>query len=268
MKNKATEILKHILDKDFVFDATIDDVDKLRLDYRQSGEEEKANTAWAVMVILRIHRDFRIVHSLLQENKYYEAWCLMERIEIAVGNLLRNCPGALNAVKYISMMVRQLQSLYPYKVFMSTEFLIKERTCSICGKKRAIRHHCGHFPGYVYNGEMCYDTVEAAALEGISIVFDPEHKYAVAFLSDENGRKDQYNYMLLEEVMKFWKDPFMTWHYTTKHIHKSPEEFPGLTDDSTCPCGSGKKYGECCKNDPEGVKHVVYTFGPGLVYVN
>ena len=125
MKNKATEILKHILDKDFVFDATIDDVDKLRLDYRQSGEEEKANTAWAVMVILRIHRDFRIVHSLLQENKYYEAWCLMERIEIAVGNLLRNCPGALNAVKYISMMVRQLQSLYPYKVFMSTEFLIK-----------------------------------------------------------------------------------------------------------------------------------------------
>ena len=232
MKNKATEILKHILDKDFVFDATIDDVDKLRLDYRQSGEEEKANTAWAVMVILRIHRDFRIVHSLLQENKYYEAWCLMERIEIAVGNL------------------------------------IKERTCSICGKKRAIRHHCGHFPGYVYNGEMCYDTVEAAALEGISIVFDPEHKYAVAFLSDENGRKDQYNYMLLEEVMKFWKDPFMTWHYTTKHIHKSPGEFPGLTDDSTCPCGSGKKYGECCKNDPEGVKHVVYTFGPGLVYVN
>lgn len=74
--------------------------------------------------------------------------------------------------------------------------------------------------------------------------------------------------MLLEEVMKFWKDPFMTWHYTTKHIHKSPEEFPGLTDDSTCPCGYGKIYRECCKNDPEGVKHVVYTFGPGLVRVN
>lgn len=243
-------------------------ISALSIHLRLQGDEEKANTAWAVIVILRIHRDFRSVHSLLQEKKYYEAWCFMESIEIAAGNLLQNCPGALNAVKYISMMVRQLQGLYPYKVFMSTEILIKERTCSICGKKRTIRHHCGHFLGYVYNGEMCYDAVEAVALEDISLVFDPEHKYAVVFLSDENGRKDQYNYMLLEEVMKFWKNPFMTWHYTTKHIHKSPKEFPGLTDDSTCPCGSGKIYGECCKNDLEGVKYVVNTFGPGLVNVN
>ena len=264
MNNRASEILKHIFDKGFDFDATIKEVDELRLGYRQQGDVEKANTSWALMAILRIHQDFRKVHTMLLEKQLYEAWCLMETIEIAVGNLLRNFPGTLNAVKYISMMVWQLQSLYPYKVFMSTEILIKERTCSICGKKRTIRHHCGHFPGYVYNGEMCYDTIEAAAFEGVSFVFDPEHKYAVAFLSDGNGRKDQYDYMLLEGVMKFWKDPFMTWHYTTKHIHKSPEEFPGLTDDSTCPCGSGKKYGECCKNDPEGVKHVVYMFGAGL----
>lgn len=263
MNNRASEILKHIFDKGFDFDATIKEVDELRLGYRQQGDVEKANTSWALMVILRIHRDFRKVHTMLLEKQFYEAWCLMETIEIAVDNLLRNFPGTLNAVKYISMMVWQLQSLYPYKVFMSTEILIKERTCSICGKKRTIRHHCGHFPGYVYNGEMCYDTIEAAAFEGVSFVFDPEHKYAVAFLSDGNGRKDQYDYMLLEGVMKFWKDPFMIWHYTTKHIHKSPEEFPGLTDDSMCPCGSGKKYGECCKNDPEGVKHVVYMFGAG-----
>lgn len=263
MNNRASEILKHIFDKGFDFDATIKEVDELRLGYRQQGDVEKANTSWALMAILRIHRDFRKVHTMLLEKQFYEAWCLLETIEIAVGNLLRNFPGTLNAVKYISMMVRQLQSLYPYKVFMSSEILIKERTCSICGKKRTIRHHCGHSPGYVYNGEMCYDTVEGATLEGISLVFDPEHKYAVAFLNDGKGPKDQYNYMLLEGVMKFWKDPFMTWHYTTKHIHKSPEEFPGLTDDSVCPCGSGKKFGECCKNDPEGVKHVVYTFGSG-----
>ena len=265
MKNKASEILKHILDKDFDFDATIKEVDELRLACQKQGDEENANAAWALKTILIIHRDFRRAYSLLKEKQYYEAWCLMEVIEISVDNLLRNCPGALNAVKYISVMVRQLQGLYPYKVFMSTEILIKERTCSICGKKRMIRHHCGHYPGYVYNGEMCKDIVKAAALEGLALVSDPEHKYAVAFPSDENGRKDQYNYMLLEEVMRFWKDPFMTWHYTTKHIHKSPDEFPGLTDETVCPCGSGKKYGDCCKNDPEGVKHVVYSFGPGML---
>ena len=267
MKNKASEILKHILDKDFDFDATIKEVEELRLAYRKQGDEENANATWALKTILIIHRDFRRAYYLLKEKQYYEAWCLMEDIEISVDNLLRNCPGAVNAVKYINLMVRQLQGLYPYKVFMSTEILIKERTCSICGKKRMIRHHCGHYPGYVYNGEMCNDIVKAAALEGLALVFDPEHKYAVAFPSDENGRKDQYNYILLEEVMKSWKDPFNAWHYTIKHIHKSPDEFPGLTDDETCPCGSRKKYGECCKNDPEGVKHVVYLFGPGMVNV-
>jgi len=267
MKNKASKILKHILDKDFDFNTVIMEVDELRLAYRKKGEEENANIAWATKSLLCIHEDFRSAYSLLQDKKFYEAWCLMEKIEIAIGFLLRNCPGSWNAVKYISLMVGQLQSLYPYKVFMSTEILIKERTCSICGKKRMIRQHCGHFPGCVYNGEMCCDIVQAATLEGVSFVFDPEHKYAVAFLSDENGRTDQYNYMLLEEVIKFWKDPFMPWHYTTKHIHKSPDEFPDLTDEAACPCGSGKKYGECCKNDPEGVKHVVYTFGLGLVNV-
>ena len=141
MKNKASKILKHILDKDFDFDATIKEVDELRLAYRKQGDEETANAAWAVRTTLQIHRDFRKAHSLLKEKQYYEAWCLMENIEIGVDNLLRNCPGTLNAVKYISLMVKQLQSLYPYKVFMSTEIMIMERTCSICGQKRVIRHH-------------------------------------------------------------------------------------------------------------------------------
>lgn len=64
--------------------------------------------------------------------------------------------------------------------------------------------------------------------------------------------------------MDRWKAPYYPWHYLTRHIHKSPEEFPRLKDDDYCPCGSRKKYGECCKKDPEGVKHVVYVFKPGL----
>ena len=104
MNSKTSEILKHILDKDFDFDAAIKEVDELRLAYRKQGDEEKANAAWALKTLLIIHRDFRRAYSLLKEKQYYEAWRLMEDIEISVDNLLRNCPGALNAVKYISLM--------------------------------------------------------------------------------------------------------------------------------------------------------------------
>ena len=264
MKNKAQEILSHLLEENFNFDATIKEIDALRKSYQQQHDEENANVAWATLGIVSLHRDYRKVYSILQEKQYYDAWCLLEQIEIGIVHLLRNFSGIKNAVSYIETMVRQLQSLYPYRVFFSTVIIVKERTCGICGKKRSIRHHCGHFPGHVYNGELCIDIVKKAELEGVDIVFNPEHKYAVAFMSDEkDGRKD-YDYTLLDGIMSEWDDPYRPWHYTTKHIHKSPDEFPDLTDDSMCPCGSGKKYGECCKNDPEGVKHVVYEFRPGL----
>ena len=265
MKIKTQEILSHLLEDDFDFDATIKEVDALRKDYQQQHDEENANVAWATSEIVSLHRDYRKAFSMLQEKQYYDAWCLLEQIEIGIVHLLRNFSGTKNAVSYIETMVRQLQSLYPYRVFFSTVIIVKERTCGICGKKRSIRHHCGHFPGHVYNGELCIDIVKKAELEGVDIVFNPEHKYAVAFgRNGEHDHEDHYDYKLLEGLMGRWKDPYFPWHYTTKHIHKSPDEFLDLTDDSICPCGSGKKYGECCKNDSEGVKHVVYEYRPGL----
>ena len=264
MKNKATEILQHLFEDGFDLNATINDVDALRKEYRHLGDEGNANTAWALRTILWIHQNYRETFSLLKDRRYYDAWCLMDRVDIAIGNLLRNFPGTEDAVKFVSRMVCQLQSLYPYKIFFSTVLLIQERKCSICGETRSIRRHCGHHPGYVYGGEMCCDEITKASFLGADIVFDPEHKYSVAFATDKQGNKiDQYDYRLLESLMSAWKHPYTPWHYTTKHIHKSPAEFPGLTDMSLCPCGSGNKYGECCKNDPAGVKHVVYSFGVG-----
>ena len=265
MKNKAKEILDHLLDEGFDCDTAIEEIDEQRKAYQTQHDEENANVAWATQTIVRLHRDYREVFSMLKNKHYYEAWCRMEQIEIGISNLLRNFSGIRNAVEYISMMVKQLQSLYPYKVFLSTVILIKERTCSICNKKRTIRHHCGHFTGYVYNGELCYDRVEKCVLEGVDIVFNPEHKYAVAFgRRDENDKEDHYDYRLLDGLMSRWRDPYIPWHYITVHTHKSLDEFPGLKDESLCPCGSGKEYGECCKNDPEGVKHVIYEFRPGM----
>lgn len=265
MKNKAQEILSHLLEDGFDYDTTIKEVDASRKGYQQQHDEEDANVAWATLEIVSLHRDYRKAFEMLRDKKYYEAWCLLEQIEIGISHLLRNFSGTKNAVSYIEMMVRQLQSLYPYRVFFSTVIIVKERTCGICGKKRSIRHHCGHFPGHVYNGELCIDIVKKAKLEGVDIVFNPEHKYAVAFLRGKEGdQTDHYDYGILEKIMRAWDDPYKPWHYTTKHIHKSPDEFPDLTEESKCPCGSGKTYGECCKNDPEGVKHVVYVFKSGL----
>lgn len=265
MKNKAKEILGHLHEDGFDHNAAIREIDILRKDFQQRQDEGNANIAWATITIVSLHLDYRNVFTMLKNKQYYEAWCLLEQIEIGIANLLRNFPGVENTVKHIRTMVRQLQSLYPYKVFFSSVIIVKQRTCGICGKRRTVRQHCGHYPGHVYNGELCIDIVKKAVLEGIDIVFNPEHKYAVAFLSDKEGEhKDHYDYSLLDYLMTEWENPYRLWHYETRHIHKNPEDFPGLGDESQCPCGSGKTYKDCCKNDPEGVKHVIYTFKPGL----
>ena len=247
MKNKAQEILSHLLEDGFDYDATIHEVDTLRKEYQQQHDEENANVAWATLEIVSLHRDYRKAFSMLQARQFYDAWCLLEQIEIGIANLSHNFSGIKNAVEYISIIVSQLQSLYPYRVFLSTEMLITERRCSVCGKKRSIRHHCGHFPGHVYNGEMCCDYVEKCALEGVALVFNPEHKYAVAFAREgEDDHEDHYDYKLLEGLMGWWKEPYSPWYYTTRHIHKNLDEFPGFKDEDYCPCGSGKIYRECC----------------------
>jgi hypothetical protein len=265
MKTKADDIFRHIFEDEFDFDATIKEVDALKKSYQQRQDEENANIAWATLSIIKLHQEYRESFSLLQAKQYYRAWCLLEQMEIRIANVFRNFPGLKSKLNDISIIVSQIQSLYPYRLFFSTVILVNARTCSICGKKRSIRHHCGHFPGRVYNGELCHDKVEKSVLRGVDLVKDPEHKYAVPFLNDEEGRPiDQYNYCLLDGLMNIWLTPYSTWHYTTEHIHKPPMDYPGLSDNSPCPCGSGELYMDCCKNDPKGVKHIVYVFAPGL----
>ena len=75
-----------------------------------------------------------------------------------------------------------------------------------------------------------------------------------------NGRKDHYDYTLVAGLMKYWSKPFQYWRYEIRIVYKQKAEFPGLTNDSYCPCGSGKTYGECCSTNPDGIKHRIYTF--------
>lgn len=70
----------------------------------------------------------------------------------------------------------------------------------------------------------------------------------------------QYDYGLLKGLMTYWKDPFQSWNYIIEEIRLKETDFHGLTSDSLCPCGSGEKYGVCCKNDSLGIKHKKYIF--------
>ena len=150
------------------------------------------------------------------------AWCTLERAELMIAAIMRNNTELYETVKDVSFQIQRIQSIYPYKAFASTEILIKEQKCSICDSVRSIRNDCGHRVGYVYNGELCANIVTNSELKSISIVTNPVHKYAVAFLNDgKDNSVDHNDYSVLSALMKVWENPYKFWDYqiTTKVSH-------------------------------------------------
>ena len=184
--------------------------------YQQQGDEDNANFVWAILAIITIHHDYRSVHEKLQNAEYYEAWCEAEKVELTAKALNRHYPQLFETIVDIYRQVLILQSLYPYKLFSSSEILIEEHKCSICGKVRNFRNPCGHKVGFLYNGELCHNIVTKCQLVGIALVTDPVNKYAVAFAQDTNGKRIEYDYSPIAFLMKRWNNPYQFWNYQIK----------------------------------------------------
>lgn len=260
-ESKYSDILKHLRDDSFDYKGALGVIQQDLQDARKNCQERQANKLWAIKTVVEIHQEMVVLYKLLQMREYYKAWCEAEIMEIMCDNLRRNFTGVYPLVKGLYECIIRLQGLYPYKLFCSYVMQIKQERCSICNQIRSVRHDCGHRRGYVYNGRFCCNIVEKSELKGIDIVENPVHKYAVLFTVGKDGNsEDNYDYSLVEGLMQYWTKPFQHWEYCIKHVHKSVSDFPELTDDDYCPCGSWKKYGECCKSDPEGIKHKIYEF--------
>lgn len=205
----ANQILQKLREDNFNFDSCYKELHEFKKQFVEKGDERNANICWVIESVVKAHQDYLSMHQMLLNGKYQEAWDKAEQVEIQIKSTLRVCTSVKSALELLANNVFQLQSLYPYKLFASTEFVIKKRTCSICGKVRSIRNHCGHYAGYLYNGEMCYDIVEQFSIDGLAIVTNPEHKYSV--LLPEDSKPD---YRPIEELMKYWKNPYTKWKYT------------------------------------------------------
>lgn len=259
------EIIKHITEPDFNHDVIITEWEYRKVECQKCGDENGANIAWANIQIITIHKHYIAMFNLLHEERYYEAWCLMEQIELLSNNLLRNFPDATTSIMGIPIIICRLQKLYPYKLFISTVNKISKKKCSICGSVKTPRNHCGHIVGRVYNGEYCQEEILDFQMVGADFVANPEHKCCVPMMTDEDGNTiDHYDYSLIKYLMQSWNSPYNYWHYEISEIYTPVAQLPSIPDNSLCPCGSMKTFVDCCKHNPKGVKGYEYRFSPGL----
>lgn len=250
--------------EDVSFDNLLEKILNVKKDFASQGKEEEAKHFWICEQIVEIHKGFNEAFTLLKEKKYFDCWCKLERVEITFHFFKKHFEYDKQLFKLyqIEKAIRNLQVIFPYRIFSSIEFLEKEKKCNICDEVVTVRKPCGHRTGEIYGGELCLRVVTKCDLLGIAVVENPVNKYTVLFTSDPvtNETIDQYQYDSVDYLMEIVSSPYEPWdlEISTKYLPHS--QFVHLGQDDYCPCGSAEKYMNCCLPRQEGVKYLHHEF--------
>jgi hypothetical protein len=151
-----------------------------------AGNEQQAKTLWCLEETLEAQDLYLQAFAELTSHDFYRAWCNLEKAEIALHALAPHELEPPNRFRtdFIRNYVPKWQSLFPYKLFFSPEWLHLEKKCSICGAVVKPRTPCGHRPGEIYGGQLCLRVITDGQVLGVAYVENPVQKYSVLFMND------------------------------------------------------------------------------------
>jgi len=263
MDIKKLEVeLKKLGEKKIDLNLLLAEVSALKDKSIQDKDELTANILWVYKTILEIHKIYNQAFVLLKAKKYNDGWNLLERAEIEVGFLkphLHLVKGNYK-MRFIEAAVMKLQSLFPYRLFISTEMLSLEEICGICRKKISVRNPCGHIIGQLYMEEMCFREASKMDFLGTAIVENPVNKYSVMFQENEDVQiRDKDQFGNLNYLLNLIKSPYESWTLEISQRSLPHSNFPNLKPTDPCPCRDGKNYSECCLLE-DGIQYFHYQF--------
>lgn len=224
----------------------IDDFLEKQIDIFVATNDEKNANYWAILFkIFEVQNMYIKIYELFELKDFYVAWCQLARIEITIKNILRHISFTEDKYKllFIQQYTTKLQSLFPYKLFGSSEYVKKEIKCSICNSIISLRKRCAHKKGELYMGQMCHYVITQSELIGIAVVTEPFNKYSVIGVTKKED--DRYQYTLIEYLMSLIDHPFNEWSTKKYRIFEPHSKFRSGRNDE-CPCGSKAKYKKCC----------------------
>ena len=208
--------------------------------------EDNANYAWCIRQVYIVKNHFLKAYNQIKRKEFECAWHHLERADIELSFLERQTEVDISTfykrfmLNFIKVMIPRYQKLFPYRLFISREAIIKSEKCSICGQRISIRKKCGHRVGHLYMGESCGYEVTDWELIGCAIVKDPFDKFG--YIQPEGL---EYNYEMIDAVVARLRSPYQPWFVEIEKIVRP--EFKNIKRNDLCPCGSGKKYKKCCK---------------------
>ncbi len=227
----------------------------------QRNDEKLANSQFIFKNYFKLFCNLLRYFDLLEKRQYKDSW-----------NKLQDC---LDDVKYVGRFTEvenrldlseiydllvQYETLYPYNVFTSSEYVISKSHCSICGESMQSLA-CPHIKGELYWGEPaieCIDKIDV--MQAICLVSHPEDKRCVLEMT-EDTRTEKEKFLMLDQYLEL-KQPYLQ-NATIKAIKelRIREDIKIVGRNQPCSCGSGKKFKRCCGKDMYN-EHIRYLVSP------
>lgn len=259
---KINEIENYLARKNINLSQNVyDEIEMQRTNAIKEKNEPLANYCWCLRTIFSIQRTFILAFNEMKTGKYEAAWNNLDSADILLSSLSQNFDLSVENDRYhlefISRIIKEYQSIYPYQFFFSRECVIKSEECSICGKKVSLRKPCGHRIGKIYMGEQCTHIVTDLDFKGVALVNEPFDKYAYVKLDGK-----EYNYGMVEMLISELNNPYDKFWIEVQMVKKP--EFKNIGRNDSCPCGSGVKYKKCHlgKEDELMEHHIIHYDKP------
>jgi len=211
----------------------------------RNQDEVVANSSFVMKNYLKLLKEYATYWKCLQSSDYRNSWDVLQN---CINNLIIVCKFTEKRksfnLDYWENHLRELEKLYPFRIFASTEMITKDEKCSICGRK-ITDLDCNHIPGFLYWGEMAHIIVDKAELKAVALVEHPLDKKCVMELQDDNTSKEE-KYKLLHYFIQNNQDSLSIFEIEEVPTLYFNDKYQYYKRNDNCPCGSGKKFKKCC----------------------
>lgn len=198
--------------------------------------------------------------DLLSKKEFKQSWDKLQDCLDTIKHIGKFADDRLE-IDDLYCLLSQYESLYPYTLFGSIEYVISKSHCSICGKSMQSLS-CPHIRENLYWGEPAIEVIdEITTVRAISIVEHPKDKRCILWAADDT-RTEEEKFKKLSLFLEM-QMPFLQQFTMTSRIElRKKEGLPSVGRNQKCPCGSGKKFKQCCGKDVY-FKHEGNIISPG-----
>lgn len=213
---------------------------------KQQGDEYLANSQYIARQYFLLFCKMSDYFSMLQCKNYRKSWdSLQDCLDISIMIGKYSPVEERFEVPEIVQLFCSYESLYPYTVFASGEFLVSKSHCSICGKSM-LGLECPHLKGKLYWGEVAIEVIEdIKKVQAVCTVKNPDNKRC-ALLPWNDSRTEQEIFAKLDGFLELQLPYMQNFSATTRIEFQMRDDIIIVGRNQLCSCGSGLKFKKCC----------------------